>query len=470
MLGADFYQAYNFDMKIILWSIILVFLIGGSAFAAADDSSELLRFSAVNAGYKDGASAQNFDFIELYRPQTEEPHALANYRIVYTNSSGNFAGEFTFNEYAFLAEEYLVLGYKGSPQYQDSPETYLYNFSSSGLASTAGKLELYYFDELIDELCWGKITCAQQFPKFATSEGANSSILLLAEDENYYAEINPEAIMEIKPETPSPPSCAGVQITEIYSYYQEDSSEQFIELHNPTAADILLDYCRLNYKKRYFALDGTLPPGQYLAFQDDDLLLTKNPTKDIVISILDADDNLVTSASYGKKQKRGVSYAWFNDGWRQSYAITPGAVNIFQEFQSCEEGKIINPATGNCIKAPVVSISECKEGYYRNPATGRCKKNPTMTELTPCKDGYERNPETNRCRKIVTTTGQEYAIEQSAESESHQNSQTFIAITAIVATAIGATIYVIIQFRHELVMAGKKAKNWLRRHLLRKTV
>ena len=93
-----------------------------------------------------------------------------------------------------------------------------------------------------------------------------------------------------------------------------------------------------------------------------------------------------------------------------------------------------------------------------------------MTEPTPCKDGYERNPETNRCRKIVTTTGQEYAIEQSAESESHQNSQTFIAITAIIATAIGATIYVIIQFRHELIMAGKKAKNWLRRHLLRKTV
>jgi hypothetical protein len=190
----------------------------------ADDSPELLRFSAVNAGYKDDTSAQNFDFIELYRPKTEEPHALANYRIVYTNSSGNFAGEFTFDEYAYLAEEYLVLGYKGSPQYQDSPETYLYNFSSSGLASTAGKLELYYLDELIDELCWGKITCAQQFPKFATNESANSSILLLAEDENYYAEINPEAIMEIKPETPSPPSCAGVQITEIYSYYQEDSS------------------------------------------------------------------------------------------------------------------------------------------------------------------------------------------------------------------------------------------------------
>ena len=64
-----------------------------------------------------------------------------------------YTGEFTFGEYVYLTSEYLVLGYKGSPQYQDAPETFLYNFSSSGLASTAGKLELYYRDELIDEVC-----------------------------------------------------------------------------------------------------------------------------------------------------------------------------------------------------------------------------------------------------------------------------------------------------------------------------
>lgn len=456
-------------MEKLLWSIILASCICNGAFAVTDDTLELMRFSAINAGYKNGESAQNYDFIELYRPQSDELHALVDYRIVYTNSSGNYAGEFTFGEYVYLTSEYLVLGYKGSPQYQDAPETFLYNFSSSGLASTAGKLELYYRDELIDEVCWGKITCAQQYSKFATSESTNSSILLLAKDDNYYAEIDPNAIIEIQPETPPLPSCNGVQITEIYSYYQEDSSEQFIELHNPTSEDILLGYCRLSYKKKYFALSGVLPPGQYLAFQDDDLLLTKSPTKDIVISIIDANDNTVTLATYGKKQKRGTSFAWFSDGWRQSYQPTPGAANIFQEFQTCEEGKVINPVTGNCIKTPTTTATECKEGYYRNPATGRCKKNPTITEPTPCKDGYERNPETNRCRKIITTTGQEYAVAP-VESESHQNTQTFIAITAIIATAIGATIYVIIQFRHELTQAIKKVKNRLRRHLPRKTV
>ena len=273
-----------------------------------------MHFSAVNAGYKTDESSQNYDFIELYRPYDGEPHPLADYRIAHTNSSGNLAGEFTFGEYDYLAADYLVLGYKSSPQYQDADPKYLYTFSSSGLASTAGKLELYYRDELIDEVCWGKLTCAQQFPKFATSEVNNRSIILLPDAELHYAEIDSTAIIEILPELPPLPSCPGLIITEIYSYYQEDSSEQFIELFNPTAADLPLDNCQLIYKKKTFPLSGTLSPGQYFAFQDDDLLLTKSPTKDIIISVIDANGDTIATATYGKKQKRGTSFAYFSDG------------------------------------------------------------------------------------------------------------------------------------------------------------
>lgn len=273
-----------------------------------------MRFSAVNAGYKTDESSQNYDFFELYRPSDGKPHSLADYRIAYTNSSGNSAGEFTFGAYDYLVSDYLVLGFKSSPQYQAADAKYLYNFSSSGLASTAGKLELFYQDELIDELCWGKITCAKQFPKFATSESDNQSIILLPDVELHFAEIDPEAIIEIPPDLPPLPSCPGLVITEIYSYYQEDSSEQFVELYNSTAEDVVLDNCRLNYKKKSFPLSGTLGPGQYYAFQDDDLLLTKNPTKDIMLSIIDANDETITTATYGKKQKRGTSFALFDSG------------------------------------------------------------------------------------------------------------------------------------------------------------
>ena len=458
MLFREVYGGYNRSMKQLIWAIIVNFFLCCGAYAAEDST---LRFSAVNAGYKNEESSQNYDFIELYRPSDELPHSLAEYQIIYTNSSGNPAGEFTFGPYDYMASDCLVLGFKSSPQYQDVDQKYLYNFSSSGLASTAGKLELFYQNELIDEVCWGKIDCAQQFPKFATNEADNQSIILLPDVEPHFAEIDPTAIIEILPESPPLPSCPGLVITEIFSYYQEDSSEQFVELYNPTAADILLDNCRLTYKKKSFPLVGTLAPGQYYAFQDDDLLLTKSPTKDIVLSIVDANDEIVASATYGKKQKRGTSFALFDAGWRQTYAPTPAALNIFQEYQTCEDGKVINPATGNCVNPPkTTAVTACKVGYYRSPETGRCRKIASTT-TSACKDGYERNPETGRCKKIITETGQSYAPTPT-EPETHQDTQIFIAISAVIATAIGATIYIIIQFRHEF-------SDFFRR-LLKKTV
>ncbi len=468
MLVAFFRCFYNWNMKKIIWSIILSFFICYSTFAIEDPAPELLRFSAINAGYKTDESSQNYDFIELYRPSDDAPHSLADYRIVYTNSSGNQAGEITFSEYLYLAEDYLTLGFKGSPQYQDAPDYYLYNFSTSGLASTAGKLELFYGDELIDEVCWGKITCAQQFPKFATSESLNESIMLLSEESGYYAEPNWDSIIEILPESSPLPSCDGITITEIYSYYQEDSSEQFIELFNPTSEPISLDNCRLVYKKKSFPLSGVVAAGQYLAFQDDELLLTKNPTKAIEIIIRDANDTAITTAIYDKKQKRGTSYAQFDDAWRQTYAPTPGAANQYQQFQTCDEGKTINPQTGNCVKATTNTVAECKDGYYRNPATGRCKKVP-ITTVTACRDGYERNPETNRCRKIVAETGQSYAVAP-VEPELRQDNQSFIAVAAIVITVIASIFYVLFQFRHEFAKLLKRFKYRLQRHLPKKTV
>ena len=436
---------------------------------SAEDESpppQLLRFSAVNAGYNTATSQQNYDFIELSLPdavELDDPHPLADYYIVYTNSSGNPAGEIHFGEYDYLASPQLLLGFKNSPQYQSADPKYLYTFSSAGLASTAGKLELFYLDEMIDELCWGKITCAQQFAKFSTTESDNRSVVLCAEttdcDTLYYPEIDSSAIVELPPEAPPADieACPQLQITEILSYYEEDSSEQFVELFNPSAKTVSLDTCRLNYKKKTFELAGTLASGQYLAFQDDSLSLTKNPTKNVELTVVGPDDSAVASVSYGKKQKKGSSYAYFgNDAsgqavWRQTYHPTPGSANVYQEFQSCEDGKVINPKTGNCIKAPASTApTACKTGYYRNPATGRCKKIATAKAVAECKTGYERNPTTNRCRKIVTETGQSFAPTVDEPNDSYDNPQIFIAIAALVATLVAALGYILFQFRHEI--------------------
>ncbi len=103
--------------------------------------------------------------------------SLSPYRIVYTNSSGNSAGELGFPENVILSSSHLVLGATVNPTFSAEGSYYTYNFGSAGLASTAGKLELYQGEHKIDEICWGKLECAAQNPKFATKYDDNYSLV-----------------------------------------------------------------------------------------------------------------------------------------------------------------------------------------------------------------------------------------------------------------------------------------------------
>ena len=471
----------------------------------ADDLSIPLRFHAVNAGYKDDSSAQNYDFIELERI-VEDYLELSSFRIIYTNSAGNVSGEISFAENLRMLGNRLVLGASVSPQYSSADGSYyLYDFGSSGLASTAGMLELYHGEDKIDEICWGKLECDNSYAKFATKLEDNYSLKRCSKEcldgvdftmEKYYPDINFESIAELpsdeEPEVVSvSSSCNGVKITEVYSYYQANASEQFIELYNPTDALILLDSCRVAYKNNVYPLFGELAPGDYYAYQDVALSLTKNPVSANTISVIDLDGTVVDSIDYPNGQKRGTSYALFDANtelafWRQTYQPTPSSANIYQEFQTCPEDKIINPATGNCVKRVEISTEEsvviCPEGKYLNPLTNRCKKIEVATVLTPCKDGYERNPDTNRCRKIENTitstdckegyernpetnrcrkirenTGElaDYAPMSVENSEEYHNPKIFIAISTIVVAAIASISYVIYQYRLEIRKAIK---------------
>lgn len=461
----------------------------------ADTTSPSLRFYAVNAGYKDDSSSQNYDYIELER-LSDSNLSLASYRIVYTNSSGNYGGEITFSDNLLLSAERLILGATVNPQFNTADGSYyIYNFGSSGLASTAGMLELYQGEAKIDEICWGKITCAANYPKFATKFEDNYSLVRCSDNceedviyssEKYYPEPNFEALSELTTTDNSAPepSCEGIIITEIFSYYIDSVSEQFIELYNPTPNEIPLETCSIHYKNTTFKLKGLLASGVYYLLQDSELALTKNPTSFNLVSVEDSAGNVIDSVSYPHGQKKGASFALFEISsdspfWRQSYFPTPNAANIYQEFQSCPSGKVINPTTGNCIKeaneaattscpagkylnpltnrckkiANATSLTPCKEGYERNPDTNRCRKIVTATtaELTPCKDGYERNPETNRCRKIRENTGEsaDYAPTPANESN-YYNPKVFIATTAICVALVGGLIYVVYQYRQEI--------------------
>lgn len=480
----DFLKYFKQIILTITAAIVLVLASFSPIFAEElpEKSDPLsLYFYAVNVGYKDDNSPQNYDFFELEKSSDDEL-PLGDFEIVYTNSSNNEAGRFTFLESEILTTKSLVFGFAKSPQYEASDGKYLYTFSSSGLASTAGKLSIYQSGELIDEVCWGKILCEKALPKFSTSEEDNYSARLVDGEfiqDKYYPEIISDAIYEEQAEA-TISSCHDLEFTELYSFYEASASEQFIEIRNKSNETNDISGCFLRYKNKNYALGGIILPSAYFVYYNEDLILTKNPISSNLIEIVDSDGALVDSLEYPHGQKVGLSFAKIGDGWKLSYNRTPGAENIYQEYQSCPEGKEINPDTGNCVNVEeetettcpegkylnpetgrcknveATTVKTCAEGYYLNPETNRCKKEEAEATLAECADGYERNPETNRCRKIQSTDASEYAPATSASKESYSAPKRFIAYgVVIIALAVGLG-YVVFQYREELLKLIKK--------------
>jgi hypothetical protein len=308
--GCKYYGVMKNKLIYIIASFAVVSpLFCGSVSAISDEASEenSLFFRAVNAGYKDDESSQNYDFIELAKT-AKSSLELALFRIEYYNSSDKLAGEISFEESAILDHDTLVLGFSKSPQYANSSSNYLYTFSSSGLASTAGRLRLIFEDDAIDELCWGKLVCENNLGKFVTAAADNYSFVRCDEEcevayraEKYYPEINESAIQIIEPELPS---CAGLIINEIYSYYENDVSEQFVEILNNSDEQIILDNCAITYKNKQYPLQGALDSKYYIAVRD--IPLAKDPSTSNLIELIDG-NGVVDSATYEHGQKKGAS-------------------------------------------------------------------------------------------------------------------------------------------------------------------
>lgn len=475
--------------------------------AEADEASDIppssLAISALNAGYTglDGTQ-QNWDFVELFNV-SGEPVRLENYQLIYTNSSGNQTIHH-FGDGAILNAEFLHLGYSSSPQFRDAESDYKYRFN---LSADTGTISLAQSGIIIDEVCWGGAKCGSHYVKFSTKASDNLTLArciidgelelcpnnTVFEFRSHYPEPNFSALFYDSPEDPDDSvsddlvSCQGIIFTEVFSYFENDYAEQFIELYNPTDEIIHTGECQIRYKNKYYPLSDEIYPAEYIAYRQADLKLTKNPTSENIIELIDADKTIAAKLIYPNGQKKATSYALFDAGyqdnpiWQQTYVPTPGSENIYQQFKTCPAGKVINPLTGNCInffeeealpdcpagkfRNPETNrcksydtinkiLEPCAEGYFRNPETNRCKKIATATTsgLKPCEEGYERNPETDRCRKIRENNGADYDVEPT----SHSEQSSFIAYGALgVVVALGLT-YVLFQFRHEIVRFVKK--------------
>lgn len=197
--------------------------------------------------------------------------------------------------------------------------------------------------------------------------------------------------------------CDGIMINEIAA----NTDKQFVELYNPTDASLPLTGCRLQTNRSktvvYTFGEGiSLQSKEYVVVYIEDTLLTLTKTAKGIVSLVSLDGVVeADSVSYANLASM-TSWAIFDDGWKQTYTPTPGAVNSYAQYAVCDDGYYRNLTTGRCNKIIEATVlSDCGEGRERNPMTGRCRNVPTAKELSPCREGQYRNEETNRCRSIL---------------------------------------------------------------------
>ena len=447
---------------------------------------------AINPGFTIDGQSNVGELIEIRRtnPDDKTPISLAGIILGYTNSSGNSVDLLEFPANGWMAGESILLRLASSPESELADTVYI-----KSLAMKAGPLTLRRGEEILDSVCWtGKEGCASAFksgkpttlihrinivsesppdeselnqeyihlenyqPIFSQDspgmiiieEETTEEINIIEENENSSAYETSESVEEKEP-----PSCTNLEFSEILSYYESSQSEQFIEFYNPTFEQILANNCQIKYKNKTYPLEGVVDPDAYYVRLLSDFSITKNPTTKNTIELIDLSGNVLKEITYYNGQKKSTSYArigYDKDGkpiWKNTYVPTPGTENIFQEYKPCEEGKVLNEETGNCVKPITVTETDCKEGYYRNPETGRCKKIPETTteEAKTCKEGYYLNPLTNRCKKIVENTGADYPLQYEVKG---QETSSFVATTAIIVLVVLAVGFVIFEFRKEI--------------------
>lgn len=416
---------------------------------------------AINPGYKIDGINNVGEMIEIARiNNSDTPISLAGLAVGYTNSSGNDSLLVEFPEYSWMTGESILL------RLASSPEAELANLSYNKTMAMNAKIELILNGEIIDEVCWtGKSGCAKPF----SSANPTTLVRNLETGEfehvfdyqpnfassSYHAEVVEEN--ETAQEKTQVPRCRSLQFSEILSYYETAQSEQFIELYNHGVKTVNMDGCQIRYKNKSFALSGSVAPEGYYVYHPTGFKLTKNPVNSNQLEIIDVDGVVVDKLIYPNGQRKGTAFAWLgydkagNEIWKVTYAPTPGEPNNYQEFKTCEVGKVINKVTGNCVKVTSVKEKVCKTGYYLNILTGRCRKIVTKEEKT-CKEGYYLNPETNRCRKIKANNGADYNL----EPEQYQEESSFVALYAVLGILGAGGIYLIYEFRKEI------AKFWWR--------
>lgn len=442
-----------------------------------------IYIKAVNPGFTNKNEGEMIEVGSLMA-SPENMVSLAGIAISYTRASGepNILAE--FSETAQIASESFLLRFASSPESELANLTY-----RPSMVIGEGLVEIVRDGEVIDSVCWGSFEgegCLKSFDAKKVRTYVRDAMSGEFEvDNEYEPTYDPEAIRvedgageegglggggdgAFDDEKPSGGEvgsrCKGAVFSEILTYYAESRAEQFVEFYNTGSETVALDGCFVRYKNKDYKLYGMVDAEGYAVWYPQEFNFTKNPTNSNVVELIDADGAVLDRLEYMNGQRKGTSWAFIGydaegrEIWRTTYAVTPGEANNYQEYKSCEEGKVINEETGNCVKVTEVADKVCAEGQYLNPLTGRCKKIEEET-VTTCKEGYEINPLTGRCIKIKNNDGAEHPLAQ----ESYEEETSFVAPVAVGVVVVVGLVYIGWEFRHEMRKLWRKVSRRFRR-------
>lgn len=476
---------------IIVFAMLVNYKNAAAAEVGSDDagvSSEIdvepkIYIKAINPGYTVDGVSNVGEMIEIGRVgNSDEWISLAGYNFSYKNFSGKTVTLVEFPVHSYMTGETLLLRLASSTDRSLANLTY-----SKTLAMKAGPLELRYGETVVDTVCWtGGEGCAPAFKSASptvlvrggvdglggSGSGAGVGAEILKNEfvhvpvDEYEVKFNVESYyVETAPDEDGygavAAQCNSMMFSEILSYYAETKDEQFIELYNGGAETVLLDGCQIKYKNKSYVLSGMVKPEEYFVVLPSVLgfNLTKNPNTSNAIELVDVNGEVADTLEYPNGQRKGTAWAWIGYDavgerlWRTTYAATPGTANNYQEYRTCEEGKVINEATGNCVKVTTVAEKVCGEGKYLNVLTGRCKKIEEAS-VTTCKDGYYYYEPTGRCRKIVVNDGANYDVTYDATE--YEEKSSFVALYAVLGVVALGAVYAVWELRHEIKKVWKK--------------
>ena len=195
----------------------------------------------------------------------------------------------------------------------------------------------------------------------------------------------------------------------------DDDGAEYVELYNPTDADVQLDIYRLVVGAKSYAFPAGLAVGAYMYvyLTNDDIGFTLTNTG-VSVAIVSEDGQSVVGPIEYIDAGEGLAWAKIDDTWTYTNQPTPGALNkssivddteeVVTGLKPCPVGQLRNPETNRCrlIVTAGSSLTPCRDGQYRSEETNRCRSIAGDSSLTPCSPGQERNPATNRCRSTNT--------------------------------------------------------------------